>query len=118
MVKINAAVCRPQVGGDAQAVDVVSADAVPRGRDPGDYICGATTVVVEPPANHVLVIFPGANVELSDLRDHVCQRVGGGFVMDVGLVLVRIQLTTFKHDTVGVVFKHGLSILKALVKLF
>lgn len=118
MVKINAAVGRPEVGGDAQAIDVVAADCVPRGSDPGDYIGGATTVVVEPLANDVLVVFPGTNVELSDLRDHVCQGVGGCFVIRVGLVLVWIQLTTFIDYSVRVVVKHGLSILKTTVEVF
>lgn len=118
MVKINATVSRPEVGGDAQAVDVVAADCVPRVSDPGDHIGGATAVVVEPPADGVLVVFPRADVELSDLRDHICQSVGGCFVIRVGLVFIWIQLTTFKDYTVRVVLKHSLSILKTFMNIF
>lgn len=108
VVKISATVGRPEVGGDAQAVDVPAADCVTRGGDPGDHVGGASAVVVEPPADGVLVSFPGTDVELSDLRNHVCQSVGGCFVVGVGLVLVRIQLSTLVDHGVGVVIKDSL----------
>lgn len=96
----------------------MAADCVPRGGDPGDHIGGASAVVVEPPADGVFVVFPGTDVELSDLRDHVRQSVGGSFVVWVGLVLVWIQLTAFEDDAVRVVVEHGLSVLEALMKVF
>lgn len=118
MVEINATVGRPHVGRDAKAVDVVTTDHVARGGDPGDYVGSASAVVVQPLADGVLVVFPRADVELSDLRHNVCQSVCGCFVVRVGLVLIWVQLTTLEDYCVGVVIKDGLSILKTLVDVF
>lgn len=96
----------------------MSADGVARGGDPGHHVGGAAAVVVEPPADGVLVLLPGPDVELSDLGDHVGQGVSGRFVVGLALVLVWIQLTPFKDHGVGVVVEHGLSVLKIPVNVF
>ncbi|KAG7230939.1 hypothetical protein INR49_024968 [Caranx melampygus] len=92
----------------------MAADRVTRHGDPCDHIGCASAVVVEPPADDVLMHFPGTDVELSDLRDHVCERVGGRFVIRIGLVLIWVQLSTLKDHRVGIVFEDGLGIFKTL----
>lgn len=117
MVEVSAAVGRPQVCRDGQAVDVEAADHVTRRGDPGHHKCCSAAVVVEPLADGVFVVFPRTDVELSDLGDHVGQSVGGCFVVQVGLVLVGVQLTTFEDHSVGVVLENSLGVLKAVMDM-
>lgn len=52
---------------------------------------------------------------MADLGHHVGQSVGGGLVVWVGLVLVRVEVATLVEDGVGVVVQDGLGVLKVPV---
>lgn len=118
VVELSTAVGRPEVGRDTQAVDVLPANGVAWGGDPGDNIGISTAVVVQPPAYDVFVHFPRTNVELSDPGNHVGQSVGGRFVFRVGLVLIGVQLTSLEDHRVGVVIENSLGILKTFVNIY
>lgn len=60
---------------------------VARGGDPGDHVGGAAAVVVEPPADAVLVVLPGPDVEpegprWSGCRWTLCRLRGPGARLD------------------------------------
>lgn len=116
-VVVGAAVGRPHLFGDAHTVLVVPTDGVARCGHPGDDVGFAQAEVVEADSDLLDMRTPGLDVKLPDQRDHVGEGVGGGAVFNGGLVLVRIQLTSFVLDHVGVVIQHRLAVFKALVQV-
>ena len=116
-VVVGAAVGGPQVLGDGHAVLVVPADHVTSGGDPGDDEGHAAAEVVEADPDPLLVLPPGPDVELPDLRDHIGQSVGGGAVVWGGLVLVWVQVTSLIQDHIRVVIQDRLAVLKLHVQV-
>lgn len=116
-VVVGAAVGRPQLLGDAHTVLVVPTDGVACRGHPGDDVGLTQAEVVEALSDLLYVVTPGLDVKLPDQRDHVGEGVGGSAVFNSGLVLVRIQLTSFILDHIGVVIQHRLAVFKALVQV-
>lgn len=116
-VIVGAAVGRPQLLGDAHTVLVVPTDGVTRCGHPGDDVGLAQAEVVEADSDLLYVPAPGIDVKLPYQRDHVGEGVGGGAIFNGGLVLIRIQLTSFILDHIGVVIQYRLTVFKALVQV-
>lgn len=116
-VVVGAAVGRPHFLGDAHTVLLVPTDGVARRGHPGDDVGLTQAEVVEADSDLLDVLAPGADVKLPYQRDYVGEGVGGGAVFNGGLVLVRIQLTSFVLDHIGVVVQHRLAVFKALVQV-
>lgn len=116
-VVVSAAVGRPQLLGDAHTVLVVPTDGVARCGHPGDDVGLTQAEVVEADSDLLYVLAPGLDVKRPYQRDHVGEGVGGGTVFNGGLVLVRIQLTSFILDHIGVIIQHRLAVFKALVQV-
>lgn len=53
--------------------------------------------------------------KMADLRHHIGQCLGGGLVVWVSPVIVRVEVAMFVKFGIGVVFQHGLGVLKVPV---
>ena len=116
-VVVGAAVGRPHLFGDAHAVLVVPTDGVARRGHPGNDVGFTQAEVVEAYSDPLYVPAPAIDFKIPYQRDHVGEGVGGGPVFDSGLVLVRIQLTSYILDHIGVVIQHRLAVFKGLVQV-
>ena len=84
---------------------------------PGVDLGIATEVVVEVLSDAVLMLGPGAGVELSDLRHYVGQDVGGCLFQGLRLVLVWVQLASLVLGHICKVIQHRLTVHETHVHL-
>lgn len=110
MVIVWTAVGRTHVLWYAHTVLVVPSDHVPSRGDFCVDIGVATAVVIEALSDAVLVLGPGAGVELSDLRHYVGQGVGGCLFQGLSLVLVWVQVASLVLGHICKVIQHRLTV--------
>lgn len=114
---VGAAVSRPHVFRDGQAVLVVPTDHAASGGHSSDDEDLATAEVVEADSDPLLILTPRPDVELSYFWDHIDQGVCGGAVFWGGLVLVWVYLTSLIQDHIRVVIQDCLAVLKLHVQV-
>lgn len=118
VVKVGAAVSRPHVLGHRNAIQVVPADPRSGSGDTGHDVSRATAVVVQPFADDVLLFAPDDVGENRHHGNHVGEGVGGGFVVELVLVLVWVQGAALVMYGVGVIVQDRLGVLKVHVYVF
>lgn len=116
-VVVGAAVSRPHVFRDGQAVLVVPTDHAASGGHSSDDEGLAAAGVIEADSDPLLILTPRPDVELLYLWDHIGQGVCGGAVFWGGLVLVWVQLTSLIQDHIRVVIQDCLAVLKLHVQV-